>query len=337
VWVNLDGLSWNLANLAAVPDPSSDTIKIYDPATTDPNELPAPSLGPPPPGFDLLDVPKTSTHMFDPSHVLDYSDASLINNLHEAPLLYLLLRRYAEDHIYTACSDVLISVNPYKRIEGIYGDDVAREVYDVGKDLAAKRERTQETVPVRRPPPSPPHPPLLPPLPPPRANPVCAQDHRPPHVFVVADRAYGTMCNGASTRSTALNQSVIISGESGAGKTEAAKQVSPPRERSERKKELAAGAAREQRASSGSAQATAFVCASGAGGSSRRAAAAAPKLPPSFVRAERAGAAGEQRQRRPSYRLRLCEWSGREQRASSGSGTQATSFVCARSARAKKS
>jgi hypothetical protein len=250
VWVTLDGLSWNLANLAAVPDPSSDTIKIYDPATTDPNELPAPSLGPPPPGFDLLDVPKTSTHMFDPSHVLDYSDASLINNLHEAPLLYLLLRRYAEDHIYTACSDVLISVNPYKRIEGIYGDDVAREVYDVGKDLAAKRERTQETVPVRRPPPPPPPPPL----PPPRANPVCAQDHRPPHVFVVADRAYGTMCNGASTRSTALNQSVIISGESGAGKTEAAKQVSPPRERSDRKKEPAAGAAREQRASSGSAQ-----------------------------------------------------------------------------------
>jgi hypothetical protein len=53
----------------------------------------------------------------------------------------------------------------------------------------------------------------------------------------------------------------------------------------------------------------------------------------SFVRAKRAGAAGERkkdyRQRSPSDLLRLCEQSGREQRASSGSGLQATFFVCA--------
>jgi len=117
----------------------------------------------------------------------DFEDASLINNLHEAPLLYLLLRRFSEQHIYTNCSDVLISVNPYSQIEGMYTEEIIKKVYN------------NSTLP---------KPCLL-----------------PPHVYNIANNAYNVMMNGVATRDSKKNQSVIISGESGAGKTEAAKQV----------------------------------------------------------------------------------------------------------------
>jgi len=65
---------------------------------------------------------------------------------------------------------VLISVNPYRRIEGLYDDNIAEEVYVIGTDLAERRAKTTATVP----------------------------DPRTPHVFVVADRAYTTMCEGTS-------------------------------------------------------------------------------------------------------------------------------------------
>ena len=89
VWLTKDNKTWSLENL---------------------------DLDSPPP-------PPETSHPFDPSHMKDFEDASLINNLHEAPLLYLLLRRFSEQNIYTNCSDVLISVNPYRKIEGMYTDD----------------------------------------------------------------------------------------------------------------------------------------------------------------------------------------------------------------------
>lgn len=39
---------------------------------------------------------------------------------HEGPLLSLLERRYAADKIYTFTGDILISINPYKHIRGLY-------------------------------------------------------------------------------------------------------------------------------------------------------------------------------------------------------------------------
>ena len=36
------------------------------------------------------------------------------------PLLHLLERRYDEDKIYTFTGDILISINPYKFIDGLY-------------------------------------------------------------------------------------------------------------------------------------------------------------------------------------------------------------------------
>ena len=41
-------------------------------------------------------------------------------NLRAAPLLDLLRRRYKTDDIYTFTGDILISINPYKFIPGLY-------------------------------------------------------------------------------------------------------------------------------------------------------------------------------------------------------------------------
>ncbi|GMI04054.1 hypothetical protein TrVE_jg11203 [Triparma verrucosa] len=180
IWASLDGTSWNLCSLPAPPTPGASSILVTKP--------PVPGKPLPPDAPETIEVEVGMTHPFDPTHAEDFDDASIINNLHEAPLLFLLLRRFNDQKIYTLCSDVLISVNPYKTIPGLYDDDVVKRVWD---EAATKKFKDLS-----------------------------------PHVYNVADRSYRTMMkNTGATPDSRKNQSVIISGESGAGKTEAAKQV----------------------------------------------------------------------------------------------------------------
>ncbi len=51
------------------------------------------------------------TMVCDPTHTQMFTDIAKMNNLHEAPLLDLLRRRYIEDCIYTYVSDILIAVS----------------------------------------------------------------------------------------------------------------------------------------------------------------------------------------------------------------------------------
>ena len=60
------------------------------------------------------------THPFDPTHRRNLDNLSDMDNLHVAPLLGLLRRRYQSDQIYTLTSDILVSINPYKQIDGMY-------------------------------------------------------------------------------------------------------------------------------------------------------------------------------------------------------------------------
>lgn len=130
---------------------------------------------------EMTRIPMKDTQLCDPSHLLDVADIATMNNMHEAPLLDLLRRRYMKDVIYTFTGEILISINPYRMIEGLYDIPPAQdELHDFDED-------------------------------------------RVPHVFAVAHRAYHQMLQ--ETRPEKKNQSMIISGESGAGKTEAAKQV----------------------------------------------------------------------------------------------------------------
>ncbi|KAG7390369.1 hypothetical protein PHYPSEUDO_008197 [Phytophthora pseudosyringae] len=114
-------------------------------------------------------------HPYDPSHSMDLDNVAEMDNLHEAPLLDLLRRRYLEDKIYTYTGDILISINPYKNIPMLYNFP---ELDSIGK----------------------------------LDNPV-------PHVYSTAHGAYHAMRNSGKC------QSILVSGESGAGKTEASKYI----------------------------------------------------------------------------------------------------------------
>ncbi|XP_029688524.1 myosin VIb isoform X5 [Takifugu rubripes] len=97
--------------------------------------------------------------------------------LNEATLLNNVRVRYNKDHIYTYVANILIAVNPYYDVPGLYGPDAIKQYR--GKSLGTLS----------------------------------------PHVYAIADKAYRDM------KVLKMSQSIIVSGESGAGKTENTKFV----------------------------------------------------------------------------------------------------------------
>jgi myosin-3 len=97
-------------------------------------------------------------------------------NLDEETLLHELEIRFNRDQIYTYVGEILVSMNPFKAIEGLYDNDKL-SLYRTVADKAAI----------------------------------------PPHVYATASMAYDQMFTSGK------DQVCVISGESGAGKTEAAK------------------------------------------------------------------------------------------------------------------
>jgi myosin V len=133
------------------------------------------------------------THPLDPTHLTDLNDLCGMNNLHEAPLLSILRQRFDQDKIYTNTGNVLISINPYKTIPHLYDHPLQ---YLSSPRVASAAASSADP-----------------------SAPVLATVPLPPHVYHVANAAFNCVVEGKS------NQSVIVSGESGAGKTEASKYV----------------------------------------------------------------------------------------------------------------
>ncbi|KAG8658490.1 hypothetical protein MANES_03G155500v8 [Manihot esculenta] len=104
-------------------------------------------------------------------------DMTKLAYLHEPGVLYNLKCRYDENEIYTYTGNILIAVNPFKRIPHLYASDMMQRY-----KAAAFGELS-------------------------------------PHPYAVADSAYRQMINEG------ISQAILVSGESGAGKTESTKSL----------------------------------------------------------------------------------------------------------------
>jgi myosin-5 len=114
------------------------------------------------------------------------NDLIALTHLHEPAILHSLEIRFEEDIIYTSTGPILLAMNPFKRLD-IYGEDLLRTYYAEGKKRALGESYTQLA----------------------------------PHVYESADNAFHQMVFNATGRY--INQSILVSGESGAGKTETTK------------------------------------------------------------------------------------------------------------------
>jgi myosin-5 len=117
-----------------------------------------------------------------------------LTHLHEPAVVFCLRSRYAMNEIYTSTGPILLALNPFKDVKGIYGDDLMRRYCERGQEIYngsfPKKKRSESEL--------------------------------SPHVYQIADNAYRAMMRaleeGQSGESMS-DQSILVSGESGAGKT----------------------------------------------------------------------------------------------------------------------
>lgn len=109
-------------------------------------------------------------------------DLTSLTHLHEPAVVYCLKRHYEQDSIYTYTGKILIALNPFQMLDNIYGEDIMEKYWH--EDDNTGRNDLQEGT--RKP---------------------------PPHVYAVAQDAYRSLLHEGD------DQSILVSGESGSGKT----------------------------------------------------------------------------------------------------------------------
>ena len=125
----------------------------------------------------------------------EVDDLISLMHLHEPAILHALEARYNNDMIYTSTGPILIAVNPFKRCDSLYTDALLRRYEEVGTAVSKG---------------------VNPKLPPDGIA-VGSSGKLRPHPYWIADRSYRLMVNPIAGQP--VNQSVLVSGESGAGKT----------------------------------------------------------------------------------------------------------------------
>ncbi|KAK8708917.1 hypothetical protein V6N13_059952 [Hibiscus sabdariffa] len=129
--------------------------------------------------FDSLIVAKSSNvHPKDPEFPsCGVDDMTKLTYLHEPGVLQNLKCRYDLNEIYTYTGNILIAVNPFRRLPHLYSNEMMEQYKGAGSGELS------------------------------------------PHPFAVADSSYRSMMNEK------ISQSILVSGESGAGKTESTKSL----------------------------------------------------------------------------------------------------------------
>ena len=158
------------------------------------NESPEGSSGP-------LELPTTAMTKGDVVMANDYrltregrpicpDDLISLTHLHEPSVVECLEHRYNDNRIYTSTGPILLALNPFKRIDGLYEDDTMKQYW-------RKAEIEKES----------------------------GESRLPPHIYAIADNAFMTMMRqlvdplGGGEELSGCDQSILVSGESGAGKT----------------------------------------------------------------------------------------------------------------------
>ncbi|KAL7551179.1 hypothetical protein ACHAWF_014387 [Thalassiosira exigua] len=181
-------------------------------------------------GDPEADVLASPSAVIDSHVVGGVHDLIGLTHLHEPAILHALRLRYDAGIIYTSTGPILIAVNPFRRMERLYSGEVMEQYRMQGEGLGgsggfggnggagitpyknSNRGRTGVAV-------------------------DAGKDKLPPHAYKTADDAYRAMrrgiedrvlmTSGSSSRKPGRNndagrtsdQSILVSGESGAGKT----------------------------------------------------------------------------------------------------------------------
>jgi hypothetical protein len=119
-------------------------------------------------------------------------------HLHEPAIVHALHARYEQDQIYTYTGAILLALNPFKKLDHLYTREMM-ELYRTNNSASTLGEGGENSV-IEKP---------------------------PPHAYAVAERAFSSMLRSLEDRdhckATAdlppCDQSILVSGESGAGKT----------------------------------------------------------------------------------------------------------------------